>query len=101
MGCKACDKPKPNYRKGLWSPEEDQKLRDYIIRHGHGCWSALPAKAGKTNHPPPCLLHFCRVRGERNSGGLGCIAPGIQSLSGGSCRSARARNKNGVVIRRN
>jgi hypothetical protein len=48
MGCKACDKPKPSYRKGLWSPEEDQKLRDYILLHGHGCWSALPAKAGKT-----------------------------------------------------
>ena len=58
MGCKACDKPKPNYRKGLWSPEEDQKLRDYIIRHGHGCWSALPAKAGKTNHPPPRASAF-------------------------------------------
>lgn len=46
MGCKACDKPKPNYRKGLWSLEEDQKLRDYILFHGHDCWSALPAKAG-------------------------------------------------------
>ncbi|AQK69417.1 Protein disulfide-isomerase like 2-1 [Zea mays] len=46
MGCKACDKPKPNYRKGLWSLEEDQKLRDYILLHGHGCWSALPMKAG-------------------------------------------------------
>jgi hypothetical protein len=50
MGCKACDKPRPSYRKGLWSPEEDGKLRDYILRHGHGCWSALPAKAGKADH---------------------------------------------------
>ena len=47
MGCKACQKPKAQYRKGLWSPEEDEKLRDFILRHGHGCWSALPAKAGK------------------------------------------------------
>ncbi|BAS79991.1 Os02g0641300 [Oryza sativa Japonica Group] len=53
MGCKSCEKPRPNYRKGLWSPEEDQKLRDYILRHGHGCWSALPANAGKTNRRPP------------------------------------------------
>ncbi|GJN26901.1 hypothetical protein PR202_gb14868 [Eleusine coracana subsp. coracana] len=45
MGCKACQKPKAQYRKGLWSPEEDQKLRDFILRYGHGCWSALPAKA--------------------------------------------------------
>ncbi|KAI4978859.1 hypothetical protein ZWY2020_015612 [Hordeum vulgare] len=45
MGCRSCDKPKMNYRKGLWSPEEDQRLRDYILKHGLGCWSAVPAKA--------------------------------------------------------
>ncbi|GJN21693.1 hypothetical protein PR202_gb09196 [Eleusine coracana subsp. coracana] len=61
MGCTACEKPKPNYRKGLWSPEEDQKLRDYIVHYGHGCWSALPGKAGKTyNNSLP--LHFFQVR---------------------------------------
>ncbi|CAN6252515.1 unnamed protein product [Urochloa humidicola] len=58
MGCKACDKPKPSYRKGLWSPEEDQKLRDYIIRHGHGCWSALPAKAGLHRNGKSCRLRW-------------------------------------------
>ncbi|RCV07512.1 hypothetical protein SEVIR_1G254900v4 [Setaria viridis] len=58
MGCKACDKPKPNYRKGLWSPEEDQKLRDYILRHGHGCWSALPAKAGLHRNGKSCRLRW-------------------------------------------
>lgn len=47
MGCRSCDKPKMNYRKGLWSPEEDQRLRDYILKHGLGCWSAVPAKAGE------------------------------------------------------
>jgi hypothetical protein len=36
-----------NNRKGLWSPEEDQRLRDYILKHGLGCWSAVPAKAGE------------------------------------------------------
>ncbi|GJN18795.1 hypothetical protein PR202_gb05995 [Eleusine coracana subsp. coracana] len=46
MGCRSCEKPKMNYRKGLWSPEEDQRLRDYILKHGLGCWSAVPAKAG-------------------------------------------------------
>ena len=49
MGCRSCDKPKMNYRKGLWSPEEDQRLRDYILKHGLGCWSAVPAKAGKSS----------------------------------------------------
>ena len=47
MGCRSCDKPKMNYRKGLWSPEEDQRLRDYILKHGLGCWSAVPGKAGE------------------------------------------------------
>jgi hypothetical protein len=47
MGCRSCEKPKMNYRKGLWSPEEDQRLRDYILKHGLGCWSAVPAKAGE------------------------------------------------------
>ncbi|AQK53929.1 uncharacterized LOC100273393 [Zea mays] len=58
MGCKACDKPKPSYRKGLWSPEEDQKLRDYILLHGHGCWSALPAKAGLQRNGKSCRLRW-------------------------------------------
>jgi hypothetical protein len=85
MGCKACDKPKPNYRKGLWSPEEDEKLRDYIVRYGHGCWSALPAKAGKTNNPPPpprapaFIPDECE--GSVIGGGFWCIASGIQSRS--------------------
>jgi transcription factor MYB, plant len=47
MGCKGSDKPKVSYRKGLWSPEEDERLRDYIIRHGHVCWSAVPINAGE------------------------------------------------------
>jgi hypothetical protein len=47
MGCRSCEKPKMNYRKGLWSPEEDQRLRDYILKHGLGCWSAVSAKAGE------------------------------------------------------
>ena len=33
-------------KKGLWTPEEDQKLLSYIQQHGHRCWSSLPKKAG-------------------------------------------------------
>ncbi|XP_062184144.1 transcription factor LAF1-like [Phragmites australis] len=58
MGCKTCQKPKVNYRKGLWSPEEDQKLRDYILRYGHGCWSALPVKAGLQRNGKSCRLRW-------------------------------------------
>uniref|UniRef100_M8CJV4 Transcription factor LAF1 n=1 Tax=Aegilops tauschii TaxID=37682 RepID=M8CJV4_AEGTA len=36
MGCKSCQKPKAQHRKGLWSPEEDQKLRDFIVRYPQG-----------------------------------------------------------------
>jgi len=45
-----CCSEEKKVRKGLWSPEEDEKLRDYILRYGHGCWSALPVKAGKKSH---------------------------------------------------
>ncbi|WVZ86513.1 hypothetical protein U9M48_033276 [Paspalum notatum var. saurae] len=58
MGCKACQKPKVQYRKGLWSPEEDGKLRDYILRHGHGCWSSLPVKAGLQRNGKSCRLRW-------------------------------------------
>ncbi|EAY84192.1 hypothetical protein OsI_05570 [Oryza sativa Indica Group] len=58
MGCRSCDKPKMNYRKGLWSPEEDQRLRDYIVKHGLGCWSAVPAKAGLQRNGKSCRLRW-------------------------------------------
>ncbi|KAF3322384.1 transcription factor LAF1-like protein [Carex littledalei] len=58
MGCKGCEKPKVSYRKGLWSPEEDERLRNYIIRHGHGCWSAVPIKAGLQRNGKSCRLRW-------------------------------------------
>lgn len=33
-------------KRGLWSPEEDEKLIRYITSHGYGCWSEVPEKAG-------------------------------------------------------
>ncbi|OWM62858.1 hypothetical protein CDL15_Pgr020152 [Punica granatum] len=38
---------KQKLRKGLWSPEEDEKLLNYITKYGHGCWSSVPKLAGK------------------------------------------------------
>jgi hypothetical protein len=37
---------KQKLKKGLWSPEEDEKLVRYITKCGHGCWSAVPKQAG-------------------------------------------------------
>lgn len=33
-------------KKGPWTPEEDQKLMNYIQKNGHGSWRALPKLAG-------------------------------------------------------
>ncbi|KAF8395854.1 hypothetical protein HHK36_019808 [Tetracentron sinense] len=37
-----------NYRlrKGLWSPEEDEKLMKYMLSNGQGCWSEVARNAG-------------------------------------------------------
>ena len=37
-------------KKGPWTPEEDQKLVNYIPKNGHGNWRALPKLAGKHRH---------------------------------------------------
>ena len=44
MGHRCCGKQK--VKRGLWSPEEDEKLIRYITTHGHGSWSSVPKLAG-------------------------------------------------------
>ncbi|KAL0305834.1 UNVERIFIED_CONTAM: Transcription factor [Sesamum radiatum] len=39
-----CDKN--GLKKGPWTPEEDQKLIDYIQKNGYGNWRTLPKNAG-------------------------------------------------------
>ena len=39
---------KKRLRRGLWSPEEDDKLMNHIAKYGHGCWSSVPKLAGMT-----------------------------------------------------
>ena len=46
----------PKLRKGLWSPEEDEKLYNHIIRYGVGCWSSVPKLAGTST------THDCNVK---------------------------------------
>ncbi|XP_075494355.1 transcription factor LAF1 [Primulina tabacum] len=59
MGCKPLDhKPKKKHRKGLWSPDEDQKLKNYIMIYGHGCWSSVPINAGLQRNGKSCRLRW-------------------------------------------
>ncbi|GJN07752.1 hypothetical protein PR202_ga25611 [Eleusine coracana subsp. coracana] len=41
---------KKKLRRGLWSPEEDEKLMNHIAKYGHGCWSSVPKLAGTLNN---------------------------------------------------
>ncbi|KAK9073025.1 hypothetical protein SSX86_007347 [Deinandra increscens subsp. villosa] len=47
-----------NLKKGPWTPEEDQKLIDYIQKHGHGSWRALPKLAGLRRCGKSCRLRW-------------------------------------------
>ncbi|XP_051142518.1 transcription factor LAF1 [Andrographis paniculata] len=58
MGCVAPERPGKKYKKGLWSPEEDQKLRDCILNYGHGCWSSVPTNAGLHRSGKSCRLRW-------------------------------------------
>ncbi|CAA2981584.1 transcription factor LAF1-like [Olea europaea var. sylvestris] len=58
MECKLFDKPKNKHKKGLWSPDEDQKLRNYILKHGYGCWSSVPINTGLKRNGKSCRLRW-------------------------------------------
>ncbi|XP_010671094.2 transcription factor MYB53 [Beta vulgaris subsp. vulgaris] len=45
-------------KKGPWTPEEDKQLTDYIQRHGHGSWRALPKLAGLNRCGKSCRLRW-------------------------------------------
>ncbi|XP_010917107.1 transcription factor MYB93 [Elaeis guineensis] len=45
-------------KKGPWTPEEDQKLIQYIQKHGHGSWRALPKLAGLNRCGKSCRLRW-------------------------------------------
>uniref|UniRef100_A0A1D1Y405 Transcription factor MYB39 n=1 Tax=Anthurium amnicola TaxID=1678845 RepID=A0A1D1Y405_9ARAE len=51
-----CDKN--GLKKGPWTPEEDQKLLDYIQEHGHGRWRTLPKNAGLSRCGKSCRLRW-------------------------------------------
>ncbi|XP_043723560.1 myb-related protein 308-like [Telopea speciosissima] len=49
---------KQKLRKGLWSPEEDEKLFNHITRFGVGCWSSVPKQAGLQRCGKSCRLRW-------------------------------------------
>ncbi|KAH9611854.1 hypothetical protein KSS87_019533 [Heliosperma pusillum] len=51
-----CDKS--GLKKGPWTPEEDQKLTDYIQEHGYGNWRTLPKNAGLQRCGKSCRLRW-------------------------------------------
>lgn len=51
-----CDKN--GLKKGPWTPEEDQKLVDYIQKHGYGNWRTLPKNAGLQRCGKSCRLRW-------------------------------------------
>lgn len=55
-GHRCCSKQK--IKRGLWSPEEDEKLMGYITTHGHGSWSSVPRLAGLDRCGKSCRLRW-------------------------------------------
>ncbi|XP_061337945.1 transcription factor MYB83-like [Gastrolobium bilobum] len=45
-------------RKGLWSPEEDDKLMNYMLNNGQGCWSDVARNAGLLRCGKSCRLRW-------------------------------------------
>ncbi|XP_031261307.1 transcription factor LAF1-like [Pistacia vera] len=43
MGFKSSDKPKLKHKKGL-GHRKKHRLRNYVLKHGHACWSSVPVK---------------------------------------------------------
>ncbi|KAL6841744.1 hypothetical protein ACP4OV_028256 [Aristida adscensionis] len=50
--------PKKKLSRGLWSPEEDEKLMNHIAKYGHGCWSSVPKLAGLERCGKSCRLRW-------------------------------------------
>ncbi|KAH6829263.1 myb domain protein 86 [Perilla frutescens var. hirtella] len=57
MGRHSCS-VKQKLRKGLWSPEEDEKLFNHITKFGVGCWSSVPKLAGLQRCGKSCRLRW-------------------------------------------
>ncbi|XP_040997709.1 transcription repressor MYB6-like [Juglans microcarpa x Juglans regia] len=67
-----CDQKKDMKNRGAWSKQEDQKLIDYIQKHGEGCWSSLPEAAGLLRCGKSCRLRWVNyLRPDLKRGNIG------------------------------
>ncbi|KAL3501862.1 hypothetical protein ACH5RR_036311 [Cinchona calisaya] len=65
-----CDKEDMN--KGSWSQQEDQKLIDYIKKHGEGHWRNIPKAAGLLRCGKSCRLRWINyLRPDLKRGNFG------------------------------
>jgi hypothetical protein len=83
MGHHCCSKQK--VKRGLWSPEEDEKLLRYITANGHSCWSAVPKNAGTSSlnlDYPATSIHLSRSRRSDESTILLLTVVSVQGCSG-------------------
>ncbi|CAN7025948.1 hypothetical protein IGI04_024762 [Brassica rapa subsp. trilocularis] len=46
------------YKKGLWTVEEDNILRDYVLTHGKGQWNRIVRKTGLKRCGKSCRLRW-------------------------------------------
>ncbi|KAL3517145.1 hypothetical protein ACH5RR_024047 [Cinchona calisaya] len=58
MGRAPCCDKKMGLKKGPWTPEEDEKLIEYINKNGHGSWRSLPKNAGLLRCGKSCRLRW-------------------------------------------
>ncbi|XWS32535.1 hypothetical protein CRYUN_Cryun23aG0166500 [Craigia yunnanensis] len=58
MGKDRVNNNKIKLRKGLWSPEEDEKLMKYMLTNGQGCWSDIARNAGLQRCGKSCRLRW-------------------------------------------
>lgn len=58
MGRSPCCADDANVKKGPWTPEEDQKLVDYINKNVHGSWRIVPKQAGLNRCGKSCRLRW-------------------------------------------
>ncbi|XP_023531403.1 transcription factor MYB14-like [Cucurbita pepo subsp. pepo] len=67
--CCCCDQIQ--VKKGVWTPEEDQKLISYVNRYGHWNWRQLPKFAGLSRCGKSCRLRWMNyLRPDIRKGGF-------------------------------